>query len=81
MDSSKGYEVASEAFPATPEVNEERVRVTLGKFRARADVIKIDIPASDPLRTGYDGMSIAVGTTRQSSRSVVLLGREGRRAG
>ena len=63
MDSSHGYEVAGRQYPAVHQVNENRVTRTLHALGANATVKKIDVPASDPLRDGYDGMIIAVGTT------------------
>jgi hypothetical protein len=63
MDSSTGYEVAGQPYPAVREVNGALVEDTLQAFGARAKVEKVDVPASDPLRDGYDGMIIAVGTT------------------
>jgi hypothetical protein len=63
MDSSTGYEVAGKPYPAVREVNGQVVEETLKGFGADVRVEKVDVPASDPLRDGYDGMIIAVGTT------------------
>jgi hypothetical protein len=40
--------------------------VLIGKLGAEALVTKVQVPASDPLRDGYKGMIIAVGTTAGS---------------
>jgi hypothetical protein len=63
MDSSHGYVVDDRPYPAVHAVNAVRVEQTLIGLGARARVMKIDVPASDPLRDGYDGMIVAVGTT------------------
>ncbi|MDP9830788.1 SCO2525 family SAM-dependent methyltransferase [Kineosporia succinea] len=63
MDKSLGYVVGDKSFPAVREVDSLRVDVTLRQFGAKARVTKIPVPGNDPLRDGYDGMIIAVGTT------------------
>jgi hypothetical protein len=63
MDSSTGYEVDGRPYPAVRQVNKAVVEETLIGSGADVDVEKVDVPASDPLRDGYDGMIIAVGTT------------------
>lgn len=64
MDSSVGYVVADKSFPAVPEVTEDVVKdVLIRQLGADAHVTKVQVPASDPLRDGYKGMIIAVGTT------------------
>jgi hypothetical protein len=66
MDSSVGYVVADKSFPAVQEVTEDVVKeVLLTQLRADVVVTKVQVPASDPLRDGYKGMIIAVGTTEQ----------------
>jgi hypothetical protein len=64
MDSSVGYVVADKSFPAVQEVTEDLIKdVLITQFGADAVVTKVQVPASDPLRDGYKGMIIAVGTT------------------
>jgi hypothetical protein len=63
MDKSLGYVVGEKSFPAVREVDQPLVASTLKSFGAIASVEKIPIPGNDPLREGYDGMIIAVGTT------------------
>jgi NNMT/PNMT/TEMT family protein len=63
MDSSVGYVVADKSFPAVKEVTENVVKDVLRGLGAHARVTKVQVPASDPLRDGYKGMIIAVGTT------------------
>jgi hypothetical protein len=63
MDSSQGYEVGAECYPAVRAVTVGEVRATLVELGASIDVEKVPIPAEDPLREGYEGMIIAVGTT------------------
>jgi len=64
MDSSVGYVVADKSFPAVQEVTVDVVKdVLIKKLGADALVTKVQVPASDPLRDGYKGMIIAVGTT------------------
>jgi hypothetical protein len=63
MDKSLGYVVGEKSYPAVREVDSERVSVTLEQAGARAEVTKIPVPGNDPLRDGYDGMIVAVGTT------------------
>jgi hypothetical protein len=63
MDKSLGYVVGEKSFPAVREVDSPLVARTLKSFDAIATVEKIPIPGNDPLRDGYDGMIIAVGTT------------------
>jgi hypothetical protein len=64
MDKSEGYLVGRKTFPAVRQVDRALVESTLvKKFNAAAEVKKIPIPGHDPLRKGYDGMIIAVGTT------------------
>lgn len=64
MDSSVGYVVADKSFPAVQEVTEDVVKdVLIRQLGADAHVTKVQVPASDPLRDGYKGMIIAVGTT------------------
>lgn len=63
MDKSQGYLVGEKHFPAVREVDSALVASTLKTFGAIASVTKIPIPGNDPLRDGYDGMIIAVGTT------------------
>jgi hypothetical protein len=67
MDSSSGYEVAGESFPAVREVDVERVAATLRELDADAAVQKIDIVPTNVLRNGYEGMIIAMGTTRREA--------------
>jgi hypothetical protein len=62
MDKSEGYLVGEKSFPAVREVTEDRVRRTLQPQVDDVTVRKIDVPAQDPLRDGYDGMIVAVGT-------------------
>jgi hypothetical protein len=62
MDSSVGYVVDDKSFPAVQEVNPGVVQSLLKNLRADAQVSKVSVPASDPLRDGYKGMIIAVGT-------------------
>jgi TIR domain/NNMT/PNMT/TEMT family len=62
MDKSHGYVVWEKSFPAVPEVDSPLVASTLKSLNAVAQVEKIPIPGNDPLRDGYDGMIIAVGT-------------------
>ena len=64
MDSSEGYKVAGKDFPAVQEVTADLVKEVLHRqFGAIAEVKKIKVPPTDPLRVGYDGMIIATGTT------------------
>jgi hypothetical protein len=63
VDKSHGYLVGEKSFPAVREVDAPLVASTLKSFGAIASVEKIPIPGNDPLREGYDGMIIAVGTT------------------
>jgi hypothetical protein len=63
MDKSQGYLVGDKHFPAVREVDSAVVASTLKTFGALASVTKIPIPGNDPLRDGYDGMIIALGTT------------------
>jgi hypothetical protein len=63
MDSSVGYVVADKSFPAVREVAEGRVRKVLDSLGATSRLTKIFVPEKDPLRDGYEGMIIAVGTT------------------
>ncbi len=64
MDSSVGYVVADKSFPAVQEVTEDVVKdVLITQLGCDALVTKVQVPASDPLRDGYKGMIIAVGTT------------------
>jgi hypothetical protein len=62
MDSSLGYVVADQTFPAVREVNSARVKKVLAHFSGDAQVNKIGVPPMDALREGYDGMIVAVGT-------------------
>lgn len=62
MDSSEGYLVADRSFPAVKSVTVDRVRAVLTGLGADATVTKIHVLAEDPLREGYDGMIVAVGT-------------------
>jgi hypothetical protein len=66
MDKSVGYLVGDKSFPAVREVDVPRIRAVLERHRATAEVVKVDVPASDPLRDGYEGMIIALGTTAAS---------------
>lgn len=66
MDSSMGYLVGSESFPAVREVDHERVTAVLSKYSGKFNVKSIEVPALDPLRDGYKGMIIATGTTTGS---------------
>jgi hypothetical protein len=63
MDSSQGYAVSTERYPAVRAVTAGTVNATLAELGARAEVDKVPVPAGDPLREGYEGMIIAVGTT------------------
>jgi hypothetical protein len=62
MDKSLGYVVGDKSFPAVREVDQPTVASTLKTLGATAVAQKIPIPGNDPLRDGYDGMIIAVGT-------------------
>lgn len=64
MDSSEGYVVADKSFPAVHEVTTSYVQRVLDELGTSADVKKIEVPANDPLRDGYQGMILAVGTAR-----------------
>jgi hypothetical protein len=67
MDSSDGYLVGDQSFPAVKSVTVDRVDAVLKENRADAQVTKIDVLAEDPLRDGYDGMIVAVGTVDGST--------------
>lgn len=63
MDSSEGYTVAGQSFPAVREVTFDRVQNVLDELKTDVTVDKIGNDVDKPLRKGYDGMIIAVGTT------------------
>ena len=68
MDGSEGYSVNEQSFPAVRSVNVDRVTAVLEQLGADARVRKIDVPADDPLRDGYEGMIVAVGTVPGAGR-------------
>ena len=63
MDSSVGYVVADQSYPAVRTVNVPMVRELLSQFSPDAVVFRVDVPVHDPARDGYEGMIVAVGTT------------------
>ena len=64
MDSSVGYVVADQSFPAVGSVNRTRAKRELDRFSDDVVVKKVTVPPQDALREGYDGMIVAVGTRR-----------------
>jgi hypothetical protein len=68
MDSSTGYSVGTESFPAVQVVTPSRVKQALAPFvdATTTSVQPVPIPPGDRLRDGYEGMIIAVGTTAAS---------------
>lgn len=61
MDSSEGYLVGEDLYPAVKSVTVGRVEAVLRDLRATSSVQKIAVLTADPLRDGYDGMIVAVG--------------------
>ena len=60
MENSEGYQVGDQMFPAVP-VTAEAVRSCLDEVSHNLDVQRVD-PGSDPLRHGYSGMILVLGT-------------------
>lgn len=62
MEDSHGYDIAGVTFPAVG-VGERDVRDCLSRYAARVRIHRIPIDPA-PLRPGYSGMLLALGTTR-----------------
>jgi hypothetical protein len=60
MEKSEGYQVGDQMFPAVP-VTAETVRSCLDEVSHNLDVQRVD-PGNDPLRHGYSGMILVLGT-------------------
>lgn len=61
MENSAGYEVGDTFFPAVP-VSEEDIREVTAGLTEKVEIDRIDIDGK-PLREGYSGMLLALGTT------------------
>jgi hypothetical protein len=63
MAGSLGYLVGESRFPAVRDVDAARVAALLERCGATVSVSTVPVPHGAPLRDGYEGMIVAVGTT------------------